>query len=111
MLSGTLRPVIWLPADPIPEPELRYALIHELTHWRRRDVPLKWLTTAAAALHWFNPAVWLAARAVERDCELACDEAAVSGLDQGKCCSRRPQGRSAGGRAPCPPPFGVKNNV
>ena len=84
MLSGTLRPVIWLPADPIPEPELRYALIHELTHWRRRDVPLKWLTTAAAALHWFNPAVWLAARAVERDCELACDEAAVSGLDQGQ---------------------------
>ena len=32
------------------------------------------------ALHWFNPVMWLMSRSLERDTELACDEAALKRL-------------------------------
>ena len=80
VLVGVLRPKIYLPADPIPAPQLTHALRHELTHYRRGDLVYKWGVTAAVSLHWFNPAVWLVSRWVERDCELSCDEAVVGSL-------------------------------
>ena len=80
MLAGVLRPVIWLPADRLDAVELSCALRHELTHWRRHDLYCKWAAALTACLHWFNPAVWYLLRAVDRDCELSCDEAVVGEL-------------------------------
>ncbi len=77
MLAGALRPALLLPRETISEKPLFYSLLHELTHCRRRDILLKALALWAAALHWFNPAVWLMLRWVERDTELACDDAAA----------------------------------
>ena len=36
------------------------------------------------ALHWFNPFMWYMVRLVERDTELACDEAALKALPAGE---------------------------
>ena len=80
MLAGVLRPVVWLPADSLDAAELSYALRHELIHWRRHDLYCKWAAALTACLHWFNPAVWYLLRAVDRDCELSCDEAVVREL-------------------------------
>lgn len=77
MLAGLLRPVLLLPQEELPSGQLRYSLLHELTHYRRRDIPFKALGLWVAALHWFNPAVWLMARCIERDTELSCDDAAL----------------------------------
>lgn len=91
MLAGVVRPVLLLPEDFPPGKARCYALLHELTHCRRRDIRLKALMVWVCALHWFNPAVWLMARAVERDTELACDEGALQWLSRGE--------RAAYGRA------------
>lgn len=80
MLSGVLLPVIWLPADSLDADELSCALRHELTHWRRRDLYRKWAAALTACVHWFNPAIWYLLRALDRDCELSCDEAVVKDL-------------------------------
>lgn len=80
MLAGVLRPVIWLPADGLDAAGLSYALRHELTHWRRHDLCCKWAAALTACIHWFNPAAWYLLRAVDRDCELSCDEAVVREL-------------------------------
>lgn len=77
MLAGILNPVLLLPKDKLPQETLEYSLLHELTHYHRKDIHLKALCLWVCALHWFNPAVWLMARAVERDTELACDDAAL----------------------------------
>lgn len=77
MLAGILNPVLLLPKEKLPQETLEYSLLHELTHYRRKDIPLKALCLWVCALHWFNPTVWLMARAVERDTELACDDAAL----------------------------------
>ena len=57
-------------------------LLHELTHYKRHDIAFKALVLWVCALHWFNPAVWLMRRAVERDLELACDDAALRVLPE-----------------------------
>ena len=80
MLAGLLRPVLLLPPGGLSEPALRYSLLHELTHLRRRDIWLKALALWVNALYWFNPLCWYMVRLVERDTELACDEAALRAL-------------------------------
>lgn len=82
MLAGLLRPRLLLPADNMSEPQLRHSLLHELTHYKRRDILFKALVLWVCALHWFNPAVWLMRRAAERDLELACDDAALRVLPE-----------------------------
>lgn len=79
MLAGLFRPVLLLPEEAGGE-GLRYALLHELVHYRRRDIWLKTLVLWVNAVHWFNPLVWLMVRSVERDTELACDEGALRRL-------------------------------
>lgn len=80
MLAGLLHPMLLLPEQPLSPKELEYALLHELTHYRRRDIWLKALSLWVRAVHWFNPLVWLMDRAIERDTELSCDEAVLRHL-------------------------------
>ena len=81
MILGVFCPMIILP-DKDYSPEQLYAILsHELTHLRRKDIFIKWLTLLATALHWFNPIVWLARREIDRNCELSCDEAVIRNLD------------------------------
>ncbi|MBI1374001.1 MAG: hypothetical protein GC159_14865 [Phycisphaera sp.] len=80
-LTGVLRPTLLLPSSVVTQldsDELRYVLRHELAHLRRRDLWAHWLIVALRALHWFNPLVWLAARHVQNERELACDALVLS---------------------------------
>lgn len=73
---GWLSPVLLLPpgmAGRLDASQLRHVFLHELAHVRRHDILANWLATLAQALHWFNPFVWLALRAMRADMEQACD--------------------------------------
>ena len=70
-------PKLLLPEGEMGDNALRYSLLHELTHFKRRDIWLKTLALLVNAIHWFNPFMWYMTRLVERDTELACDEAAL----------------------------------
>lgn len=82
MLAGAFRPAILLPPDCISGEELGFSLLHELIHYRRRDIWRKMLAMWVNALHWFNPLMWYMVRLVERDAELACDEDALRRLSR-----------------------------
>ena len=73
---GWRRPVVLMPeaARGWEDEPLREALVHELAHVRRRDWPLQLAARFACALHWFNPLVWLLARRLRLEAELACDD-------------------------------------
>lgn len=80
-LYGIWRPRIVLPSDMDWEAEsLRHALLHELTHCRRRDIALLTTSHLVQALHWFNPFVYLARRDIARYGELSCDERVVRAM-------------------------------
>lgn len=83
MLAGLARPALLLPQPSLPDDQLHFSLLHELTHYRRRDILFKALGLWTAALHWFNPAVWLMVRYIERDTELSCDDDALRLLPSG----------------------------
>ena len=77
VLAGVFVPKLLLPEGEMGDNALRYSLLHELTHFKRRDIWLKTLALLVNAIHWFNPFMWYMTRLVERDTELACDEAAL----------------------------------
>lgn len=82
-LFGLLHPAVYLSPEAAGDSgTLRHILIHEDTHFRRRDNWWNLFRCGALALHWYNPLVWLAAILSRRDTELACDEAAVKRLGE-----------------------------
>jgi len=76
---GIFRPVIVLPADAVqwPEERLRTALLHELVHIWRLDLPAQTIAQAACCLYWFHPLVWMAVRQLRKERERACDDAVL----------------------------------
>lgn len=75
MLHGLLHPEILLPHVNYTDEQLRVLLRHELIHCRRGDIWRKLAATVAAAIHCFNPLVWLVRRQMFIQMELSCDEA------------------------------------
>lgn len=80
LLIGFLRPRIILPHTSLSESDFYYTALHELTHYRRRDMFYKWLSQLTVCLHWFNPCVYLMSREINRLCELSCDERVIATL-------------------------------
>lgn len=81
MLVGFVNPQILLPTAKIEPGELKLILKHELIHYKRKDLWYKMLVLVATAIHWFNPAVYFMARAIEIQCELSCDAEVVKYAD------------------------------
>lgn len=80
-LYGGFKPRIILPSSDFTQEEYRYIFLHELTHFKRRDLWLKWVLIFINAVHWFNPLIYFARRDIDRFCELSCDEKIVKSMD------------------------------
>ncbi|WP_286080726.1 M56 family metallopeptidase [Parablautia intestinalis] len=78
LLTGFFHPCIVLPGTDVPEKDFSYIVLHELTHYKRRDMFFKWLIQVTVCLHWFNPFVHLMSSEITRACEFSCDEAVLS---------------------------------
>ena len=76
---GFMRPVVLLPAAGAdwPEPQRRFAVLHELAHVRRFDYLTTQIVNLACAVHWYNPLVWFAALQARKLQEQACDDAVL----------------------------------
>ena len=77
---GWLRPSVLLPAE-APQwsrQQLEWALAHELAHVRRNDYLTQMAAQFACGLFWFHPLVWLAAFAMRKERERACDDILLS---------------------------------
>ena len=81
LVVGVFRPRILVPAGIDPE-TLRWALLHERVHLRRRDNLGRAVALAVCGLHWFNPLVWIFLRAFLQDMESACDAGVLRGLPE-----------------------------
>lgn len=66
------------------EKSMRYMILHEYCHLKQGDICWNILKSIYSALYWFNPFVWIALHFMNKDCELACDEAVVSIIGSGK---------------------------
>ena len=65
VLAGFLRPRIYLPihlisdfnAGTISATDLRYMLLHELQHYKHKDILVGYLINTANVFYWFNPLI------------------------------------------------------
>lgn len=73
LLVGVFLPVVYIPCKEIPNENMRMVLLHELTHYRRKDLLIKWLSIFVNAVHWFNPLAYLLCANVGQACEVSCD--------------------------------------
>lgn len=84
IMTGLFRPRIYLPIHLISDhrdTDLRYILLHELQHYRRKDILGGYFIYIACILYWFNPFVLYAMREMYNDREIACDASVLSLLD------------------------------
>jgi hypothetical protein len=64
--------------------QLRHIFLHELSHLKRHDILLGWVTSLLLVVHWFNPLLWYAFYRMRQDRELACDASALSVMGTGE---------------------------
>lgn len=81
MLIGFFHPCIVLPTTQIASSDFSKIMLHEITHYKRKDMFYKWIIQITICLHWFNPFVYIMGRMISQDCELSCDEAVMHNLD------------------------------
>lgn len=75
-IFGQMRPAIYLPKHILKEVnnrQLYHICLHELAHYKRKDLLLNVLGMLVVIIHWFNPLVWYAMKEMKTDRELACD--------------------------------------
>jgi beta-lactamase regulating signal transducer with metallopeptidase domain len=79
-VTGLLHPTVVVPYAAVdwPRERCRLVLVHELAHIRRLDVPVQAIADAACALHWCNPLVWICARRLRVEREIAADDAVLA---------------------------------
>jgi beta-lactamase regulating signal transducer with metallopeptidase domain/protocatechuate 3,4-dioxygenase beta subunit len=76
---GLLSPVLVLPGrGDADSAHLRAAIVHELAHVQRRDLPMQLLACLTRVVWWWNPLTWLAARKLSEAAEEACDDWVVA---------------------------------
>ena len=81
MLTGLIRPTIYLADMDYTTKELRLIFRHELMHYKRRDLWYKLALIAVRCLYWYNPAIHLMACQADKDLESFCDHATVQDMD------------------------------
>ena len=76
MTAGLVHPAILMPAEAgsWTEERRRMVLLHEQAHIARGDLGTQLLARLAAALHWWNPLVWVGLREFVKERERAADD-------------------------------------
>lgn len=73
MLGGVFHSAIVLPVEQHGE-EVSPIIVHELLHYKYRDLRIFVLFRLLASIYWFNPVVWVLLHVAKLDCEAACDQ-------------------------------------
>ncbi len=82
MLVGILFPTVYIPCLEIPDDNMRMVLLHELTHYKRKDLLVKWFAVLVNAVHWFNPLCYLACANLSEACEVSCDMSVTKNMSE-----------------------------
>ena len=80
-LRGAIRPTVVIGSADLDEQELIYVFSHELTHYRRGDILVKWLLLLDLSVFWWNPLVHLLVRRTQEEMEFSCDERVLASME------------------------------
>ena len=84
-LTVSLRPTLLLPerfTSALADEELALSLLHELTHYKRKDHLVSLLLLILRAVWWFHPIACLLVQSMRIDMEAACDARVARSLER-----------------------------
>lgn len=82
LVWGIIHPAIVVPTSlfkDLSPNQLRWVLLHELAHIRRRDNLVSLFQSILQIVFFFHPAVWIANMLIDQQREYACDDDALAG--------------------------------
>lgn len=82
LLVGVFFPTVYIPEKCISDEGMRMVLLHELTHYKRKDLIFKWAACISSAVHWFNPFSHLLCKNIGEVCEFCCDASVTEKLSE-----------------------------
>ncbi len=81
MITGFLKPVIYLPYTDFSDGDLRNILMHEWTHFLYKDAWAKLFISLISSVFWWNPFVHILKNELNQTLELRCDLSIISRMD------------------------------
>ncbi|EPY6470559.1 M56 family metallopeptidase [Clostridium sporogenes] len=84
-IFGILKPKIYIPKYKYSTNDYKYLshiFLHELIHYKRKDLIYNFLGTIAILIHWFNPIIWFVVKRMKLQREYACDTYVLEILDK-----------------------------
>lgn len=91
MIIGILNPIIIFPRNFDCNYKLEPVIIHELTHYKRKDLLFKIIQLVIVTINWFNPIVYVMNNMFEKWCEISCDEIVAENMSY---CKRKEYGET-----------------
>lgn len=82
-IYGVLHPKILVSEDFIKKDKqtIRNVFMHELSHYKRKDMLTSFVLALMTILHWFNPISYIFFRKIRHEMELATDELALKQMN------------------------------
>ena len=84
MIFGLFQTYIVLPSQHENWLDLKnyeYIFLHELNHYKNKDLVTNYVILFYQIIYWFNPLVWIAFREMRLDREISCDTSVLQLLD------------------------------
>src|SRR5690606_260638 len=81
MLVGIFNPAILIPNIDENDETLNMIFLHELNHYKRKDIIIKAFSVIVNIIHWFNPVVYILLNKIDTYCEYSIDERVVEEME------------------------------
>ena len=83
-IIGVFKPKILITPEFLRQDDKtkKYIIMHELTHYKRKDLLFNYALLSITVIHWFNPFVWIFFKKIRQDVELATDEMVLEKLQE-----------------------------
>jgi Exopolysaccharide biosynthesis protein related to N-acetylglucosamine-1-phosphodiester alpha-N-acetylglucosaminidase len=85
-LFHIIHPIILLPygiVKRLSNNEIRFIILHELIHLKRKDTKISFILTLINIIHWFNPVIHYGLSHMRQDSEFLCDALVLSYFEEG----------------------------
>lgn len=83
-IYGVIKPKILIPKELIKEDDelILNIFMHELSHYKRKDMITNFTLLIALLIHWFNPFVYILFKRTRQNIEMATDEMATKKMNK-----------------------------
>ncbi|WP_353095950.1 M56 family metallopeptidase [Tissierella praeacuta] len=84
MLIGIFNPIVLIPILDKDIETLNMVFLHELNHYKQKDIIIKCFGFIVSTIHWFNPIIYILLNKMDIYCEYSIDEKVVGKMETGE---------------------------